>query len=851
MRKYIKKDLCNIIEQLASVNETLINKGKGVSQEQVQEILTDCQQGAVDVGNKIEEIEGEGTETVRLLEEYCEKVYLLCINWVDVKLRDKELKNIRVLLNKVKNSILYDIKDSKKEVVFLPYKASMWDSLESVWKAADEDPECDAYVIPIPYFDKNPDGSFKEMHYEGAEIAKMVPILDWEKISLEKMHPDVIVYHNPYDGGNYVTSIHPNFYSAKIKAYTDLLVYIPYYVSIGSGTKSFCTTTGALCADRIYVASQLVKDTYKNAFEELRNLEIEKYADTNKVIVAGSPKVDRVLQYTDKAELCDICEQWRNIIYDGKKKTVILFNTSIGDLLKYNDVYIERMKETFEFFSKNKECVLWWRPHPLLKSTLSSMRPQLYDEYCFLEKKYIEEKIGIYDDTSDVERAIVIADAYYGVESSSLVTMFGLTGKPILIQSFLELYEESFDSVLSFHDCVEYEEYIYFSAANTNGLYRTNIKEKKVEFVGKFPDEEVFKRDLHLKLLLIDKEIWCIPYNAEKISVYNLDDNTFLQIDIKQGNANEKYAIANYSSDKIYLIPFKSNELIEINVRTHELIIREQWLAEIRNRCAIKNGSAFVRNGSCICDNKLYMALLTADVLIEVDLSTMKIYVHECPFEVKGFQEIIKIKERLVLLPKYSGKVTIWDLQRKEFELLADIPYEEKEVSVPFVSGVVKGDEVILVPAAMEEGVRINVNTKEVQSIAFYEQKNCKKYKGNWKGAYNFAKVLADGKIVSVSRYDNSMVFYDNEKNSGNRTQFKIPTENQKQFLMRDLNVHKKPYLFRMTENYKNMIEDFCKYVANGKVSAKQKELFLNLFYHEEGKSCGQIIWEDIVKSIS
>ena len=68
------------------------------------------------------------------------------------------MKNIRNLLKEIKNSILYDINDSKKEVVFLPYKASMWDSLESVWKAADEDPECDAYVIPIPYYDKNPDG---------------------------------------------------------------------------------------------------------------------------------------------------------------------------------------------------------------------------------------------------------------------------------------------------------------------------------------------------------------------------------------------------------------------------------------------------------------------------------------------------------------------------------------------------------------------------------------------------------------------------------------------------------------------------------------------------------------------
>ena len=51
----------------------------------------------------------------------------------------------------------------KKEMVFLPYKASMWDSLESIWRAAYEDREhCNAYVIPIPYADRNPDGSVKE-----------------------------------------------------------------------------------------------------------------------------------------------------------------------------------------------------------------------------------------------------------------------------------------------------------------------------------------------------------------------------------------------------------------------------------------------------------------------------------------------------------------------------------------------------------------------------------------------------------------------------------------------------------------------------------------------------------------
>ena len=51
----------------------------------------------------------------------------------------------------------------KKVLVFLPYKASMWDCMESVWRAAVEDEEhCKVYVVPIPYADLNPDHSVKE-----------------------------------------------------------------------------------------------------------------------------------------------------------------------------------------------------------------------------------------------------------------------------------------------------------------------------------------------------------------------------------------------------------------------------------------------------------------------------------------------------------------------------------------------------------------------------------------------------------------------------------------------------------------------------------------------------------------
>lgn len=96
---------------------------------------------------------------------------------------------------------------------------------------------------------------------------------------------------------------------------------------------------------------------------------------------------------------------------------------------------LQKMEAVFEIFKENQEEVaLLWRPHPLIKATVESMRPQLWIEYDKLVRKYREEGWGIYDDSSDIDRAIALSDAYYG-DGSSVVQMYQQTGKPIMMQN--------------------------------------------------------------------------------------------------------------------------------------------------------------------------------------------------------------------------------------------------------------------------------------------------------------------------------------------------------------------------------------------------------------------------------
>ena len=69
----------------------------------------------------------------------------------------------------------------------------------------------------------------------------------------------------------------------------------------------------------------------------------------------------------------------------------------------------------------------------MIEATLVSMRPMLWSAYEEIRDWYLKEGWGIYDDSSNLDRAVVLSDGYYG-DSSSVVELFLKQGKPAMIQ---------------------------------------------------------------------------------------------------------------------------------------------------------------------------------------------------------------------------------------------------------------------------------------------------------------------------------------------------------------------------------------------------------------------------------
>ena len=292
--------------------------------------LSNMQEEAIAFGNAIEQKKGEGTNSVSILEEYCDSLYQVYRTLMELKELNKEEeergekndterrieeicfpKDLSSSLQKELHRILkkpsYYLKklrvalekDFKRQVVFLPYSAKHFESLRPLVDALlnTEDTECK--IIPIPYYDKNGDGSPKEIHYEGENFPKGYEIIDYRSYDFATELPDCIVINSPYDEFNPVFSVDARFYSREIKKYTKKLVYIPWFVTDEIKPKSeedekaftnmeyYVTVPGVFHSDLTIVQSEGMKKAYLAKISEFAGRAIKKKME-KKIAGAGS-----------------------------------------------------------------------------------------------------------------------------------------------------------------------------------------------------------------------------------------------------------------------------------------------------------------------------------------------------------------------------------------------------------------------------------------------------------------------------------------------------------------------------------------------------------------------------------
>ena len=499
----------------------------------------------------------------------------------------------------------------KKEIVFLPYKASMWDCMETVWRAAYEDREhCNVYVIPIPYCDRNSDLSCGEIYCEKDLFPDYVPTLDWSQYDLAKLKPDIAVIHNPYDNTNIVTSVEARFYSHNLKKYVKKLVYIPYYISNNIVGCDKCNSPGVVNADYVILENENIKRQYEIYYPKGN-------VPKNKFLVLGSPKIEKIL--STNIEDVEMPLAWKKLIADRK---VILYNTSLGAMLKNPSKLCEKLKFVFEQFRKNQDYVCWWRPHPLMKQSLKAMHPDFYEEYCQIEKEYIEAGWGIYDDTPDMDRAIFCGDCYYGDDSGVMWT-YKATGKPIVEQSMSYISEkQDFDIPVWARVFCRVGDELWRVHGKLNILLKYNIVEDKLYYIDKLAGS-LFGMLKYCSLQYVGEKIYFIPIMADKIIYYDIATQKFSYISFpmdQQYAGMAKFGKALVLKKKIYIFPTFYPYILCVNTVNNTV----ECILDVKKVLAENNipQSSYIHDVAVYDRNILMCLLYKSNKILLLDIET-------------------------------------------------------------------------------------------------------------------------------------------------------------------------------------------------------------------------------------
>ena len=652
--RYKKKEMLQNVSTLLRANDSIL-KYIASNPDGVVETLTICQESAMLIGNYIETLGESYTYLVKDLEDYCENLYQISIHLSDANQCKKITKNIQKQLCKIEHAIRYDLPGHRKEMVFLPYKASMWDSLESVWKAADADENIDAYVIPIPYFKRQEDGKLGEEHYEADLYPDYVPITDYREYDFEERMPDAIFIHNPYDYANFVLTIHPYFYSENLKKFTDCLVYIPYYSTSGEMAEAQSLCPAYIHAD--YIVTQAEK--YRKFFDP--EIPDEKF------LPFGSPKFDSVIHKCQNPP--EPPAEWKKLM---KGKKVYFYNTSINGMLGNTENFLKKMEYVFDTFKGREDACLLWRPHPLLESTFDSMRSEYRREYDRLKQRFMDEKLGIYDDTPNIENAVAFSDAYVGDSGSSVTSLFGVVGKPLFIldNAIHKLPDEDSWKGIVYHVPTDdfRDQYVVVYG---NMLFYAPNNDYRYEY---FCDlSEYAGGNYYSQAYQFGDMVYVFPHSAEHILA--IDSNKCIRrIELKhECEQQDAFGGAVVYDDYVYILPGRYSALIRFDPKTEKV----EYLPDIG-----PFNFGMVNNENTLCarayqNGKFFFMDTTGKQLLIVDLKAMKTEIVGTTLDMT-YRVMIPEKDDsdiFWLLPFEGTSLTRWNYRtggKREYNLYVD-----------------------------------------------------------------------------------------------------------------------------------------------------------------------------------
>lgn len=424
-RSYTRDDLKGLIKEgfdkLDKINTILIKSGDDLNSDSIMEFLGQAQNSAIELGNAIEQLQGEGLNCVGKLELYCEEIY---------KIYEGTKRKDDTLLEKIVEDVRLSVEEeiiNRKEILIIKRAIHTDKSLKRAIAYANSiEGDKNITVLEVEDYDKDALGQSDLVPWK---VRKCLNEMDFPEVKftseydIAMRHPDVIIIMDGYDNCNYVSCTKEEYWSDNLRINTDRLVYIPDIQTddIQKGEEKslqameyYVTVPGIANADEIILWSEEIRKSYIDKLVEVTG-------ENKRTYWEDKIKADFTL--------------WEDEEKDSKSQKTIAFFVSVSGIYTYKEKAIEKLKEILAIFKENAKALdfVWIRDENM--EVLKDICGELYQEYEKIYNDYIFFKEETKKETKGDSKTKPDYDGYYG-SPSPLVRECVRKNKPVMIMSF-------------------------------------------------------------------------------------------------------------------------------------------------------------------------------------------------------------------------------------------------------------------------------------------------------------------------------------------------------------------------------------------------------------------------------
>ena len=181
--------------------------------------------------------------------------------------------------------------------------------MKGLFLEANKDNTVDCFLMPLPYYYKDGLGGCSPVQWDYAlyedELGKDNPsLLDFRTVDLQEIAPDLIFINDPCDEYNLSFMIDPGFFSKKLKACTEQLIYIPWFVTSEIdledkedgkaivNAENYAVMPALVHSDYVILQSEGIAKLYQSLLEKESGTEFAKYWK-EKLLPFGNPLFDK------------------------------------------------------------------------------------------------------------------------------------------------------------------------------------------------------------------------------------------------------------------------------------------------------------------------------------------------------------------------------------------------------------------------------------------------------------------------------------------------------------------------------------------------------------------------------